>query len=184
MRRLVILVLALGLVVPTAWAGSLADITLDDEVMVGEKSLKLNGMGLRKKAIFKIYVAGLYLEHPTTDAGNAAHSKQVKKMVMHFLTNKAKKKKMDAAWSEGFEKNSAHYADLKDRVQVFMDFFADMKDGDIVEMTLIPGEGTGVVINDVSKGTIEGNDFAEALVNVWVGDNPPSAGFKAGLLGG
>ncbi len=184
MRRLVVLVLALGLVAPVAWAGGLAGIHLDDEVMVGEKTLKLNGMGLRKKAIFKIYVAGLYLENVTTNATNAATSTQVKKMVMHFMTNKAKKKKMDAAWSEGFENNSAHYADLKDRVEVFMGYFGDMKDGDIVEMTLVPGEGTSVVINEASKGTIEGDDFAEALVSVWVGDHPPSEGFKAGLLGG
>jgi len=184
MRRLVILVVALLLMVPTVWAETLAGITLEDEVMVADHSLKLNGMGLRKKAIFKIYVGGLYLEHPTTDADNAASSKQVKQMVMYFLTNKAKKSKMDSSWTEGFENNSANYASIKDRVEVFKGFFGDMKDGDIVEMTLIPGSGTTVNINGVDKGTIEGDDFAEALVKVWVGEEPPTKDFKAGLLGG
>ena len=55
---------------------------------------------------------------------------------------------------------------------------------DVVEMTLVPGKGTTVVVNGATKGTIEGDDFAEALVNVWVGDSPPTDEFKKGVLGG
>lgn len=184
MKRFLIVMIALALTVPAAWAGGLAGVTMDEEIMVGADSLKLNGMGLRQKLWVKVYVGGLYLEHPTTDAKNAAHSKQTKKMVMHFLTNKAKKKKMDAAWVEGFEANWGHYGDIKARVMTFKDFFGDMKEGDVVEMTLVPGKGTAVVVNGATKGTIEGDDFAEALVNVWVGVEPPTADFKKGVLGG
>lgn len=184
MRKALVLVLALGLLAPLADAGSLADVTFDDEVMVGEKSLNLNGMGVRKKLWVKVYVGGLYLEQPTTNAKNASESKQVKKMVMHFLTNKAKKKKMDSAWLEGFEANNADYAAIEARVVKFKDFFGDMKVDDVVEMVLVPGEGTTVSLNGTTKGTIEGDDFAEALVNVWVGGTPPSEEFKAGILGG
>ncbi len=59
-----------------------------------------------------------------------------------------------------------------------------MDDGDVVEMTLVPGKGTTVVVNGATKGTIEGDDFAEALVNVWVGASPPTDEFKKGVLGG
>lgn len=184
MKRFLVVVIAFALVAPVAWAGGLAGVTMDEEVMVGADTLKLNGMGVRKKMWVKVYVGGLYLEHPTTDAKNASHSKQTKKMVMHFLTNKAKKKKMDSAWIEGFEANWGHYGDIKARVMQFKDLFGDMKDGDIVEMTLVPGEGTTVVVNGATKGTIEGDDFAEALVNVWVGVKPPTDEFKKGVLGG
>jgi hypothetical protein len=184
MRRLVVLALVLGLVAPTLWAGELAGVVLDDEIMVDDTGLKLNGMGLRKKLWVKVYVAGLYLETPTADGDTAAESQQVKRMVMHFQTNKAKKGKMDSAWQEGFENNAPDMAAIADRVQVFKGYFGDMKDGDVVEMTLVPGAGTKVTINGSTKGTIEGDDFAEALVRVWVGDSPPSDDFKAGLLGG
>lgn len=184
MKRLFITMIALVLMVPTAWAGSLAGVTIDEEVMVGSETLKLNGMGVRQKLWVKVYVGGLYLEQPTTNAKNAASSKQTKKMVMHFLTNKAKKKKMDSAWLEGFEGNWGHYEEIEARVQTFIGYFGDMKEGDVVEMTLVPGQGTTVVVNGAAKGTIEGDDFAEALVNVWVGATPPTEDFKKGVLGG
>jgi len=153
-------------------------------VWTKRRSLKLNGMGLRKKLWIKVYVGGLYLEHPTTNDKAAAESKEVKKMVMRFMTNKATKSKMDSAWDEGFEENYAHFDKIKARVEKFKDFFGDMKDGDVVEMTLIPGKGTTVVINGVEKGTIDGDDFQEALMKVWVGPEPPTDDFKEGLLGG
>ena len=46
-------------------AGELAGTTLPDAIKSGEMTMKLNGLGLRKKAMFKIYVGGLYLESPS-----------------------------------------------------------------------------------------------------------------------
>ena len=44
----------------------------------GERTLKLNGLGLRKKAVFKVYVGGLYLESPSKNAGAILGSDQAK----------------------------------------------------------------------------------------------------------
>ena len=52
--------LALFLALPAA-AGTLAGVTLPDKADVDGKSLVLNGMGLRKKLVIKVYVGGLYL---------------------------------------------------------------------------------------------------------------------------
>ena len=38
-------------------------------VTVGGQALNLNGVGLRKRAIFKVYVAGLYAGQKSTSAG-------------------------------------------------------------------------------------------------------------------
>ncbi|MFO7638255.1 MAG: chalcone isomerase family protein, partial [bacterium] len=43
------------------FAGTLAGITLPDTIDVDGQQLILNGMALRKKVVFKVYVAGLYL---------------------------------------------------------------------------------------------------------------------------
>ena len=51
-------------------AGEVAGVKMADTVSVEGKTLKLNGMGLRKKVVFKVYVAGLYLETPSP-AGEA-----------------------------------------------------------------------------------------------------------------
>jgi hypothetical protein len=104
---------------------------------------------------------------------------------MHFLTNRATKKKMDAAWQEGFEANSPEtYSALKERVSRFIGFFGDMKVDDTIELTMVPGEGTAVTLNGGAKGTIEGDDFSAALLLVWLGEHPPTEELKAGMLGG
>lgn len=184
MRRFAVAMSVMLLTVPTLHAATLAGVTMPDEVSVAGKTLKLNGMGLRKKFVVKVYVAGLYLEHPSHDASVIIAADEVKRVDMHFLTNRATKPKMDEAWREGFESNSPQqFPALKERVDEFMGFFPDMKVGDVVELTMVPDEGTTVAINGEVKGTIQGADFAAALVRVWLGDKPPSAGLKEGLLG-
>src|SRR5437879_5751773 len=61
-----------------ALAGELEGATLADTLKAGEKTLKLNGLGLRKKAMFKVYVGGLYLESPSKDAEAILASDQAK----------------------------------------------------------------------------------------------------------
>ena len=56
-----VLVVSVSPLGTTALAGELAGVTLPDTLKAGEKTLKLNGLGLRKKAVFKVYVGGLYL---------------------------------------------------------------------------------------------------------------------------
>jgi hypothetical protein len=179
-----LVVAAAMMVAPVGWTGSLGGVELDDELSVGGKTLELNGMGLRKKFVVKVYVAGLYLEEPSGDVATIVASDQIKRVVMHFRTNKATKKKMDAAWQEGFEKNSpAEYPALAERVRSFIALFGDMKVDDVIELTLTPGAGTEVVLNGEVKGTIDGDDFGAALLRVWLGDHPPSEDLKEGLLG-
>lgn len=184
MRRSVALLVVCFLVVPAVWSGELAEVKMADEITVGDATLQLNGIGLRKKMWVKVYVAGLYLESPAKDAAAAVSATGPKRVVMHFLTNKAKKGKMDAAWIEGFEANSpSNYASMADRVKKFADLFGDMKVGDVIELTVVPGGGTTATVNGETKGVIDGDDFAAGLLKVWLGDFPPSDELKAGMLG-
>jgi hypothetical protein len=185
MRRSTAFALGLLLLVPVAWGGELAGVTMANTVKVGDTELKLNGMGLRKKSIIKVYVAGLYVTKTGQSAEQIVASDGPSRVVMHFLTGKATKKKMDAAWIEGFEANSPdEFSGVKDRVTEFADFFGDMKKGDVIELTFTPGSGTVAALNGTTKGTIDGDDFGRALLRVWMGDHPPSDGLKDGLLGG
>ena len=66
--------------------------------------MKLNGLGLRKKAVFKVYVGGLYLESPPKDAGAILTADQAKAIRMHFLRDLTKAQLVEA-FQEGFEAN-------------------------------------------------------------------------------
>lgn len=184
MRRSAVLFVVCCLMVPAVWAGELAEVKMADEVTVGDATLQLNGMGLRKKMWVKVYVAGLYLESAASEPDEAVKAGGTKRVVMHFLTNKANKKKMDAAWIEGFQANSPSvYESMKDRVRKFADLFGDMKVGDVIELTMVPGGGTTATVNGETKGVIDGDDFASGLLKVWLGDHPPSDELKNGMLG-
>ncbi len=182
MRRMIVVALVAMLALPVVvTAGELAGVSMPDQVTVAGKTLQLNGMGLRKKLWVKVYVAGLYLENKTSDANEAVSAPGPKRLVMHFLTNKATKKKMDAAWDEGFEANASEVP--ADQVDRFKAFFGDMKKGDVIELTIVPEEGTHVALNGVEKGVIKGDGFGQGILKVFIGPKPPTEDLKNGLLG-
>ena len=61
---------------------------------------------------------------------------------------------------------------------------ADMSKGQRLRFVHKPGAGVSVDVNGTVKGTIAGEDFARALLSIWLGPRPPNAELKAGLLGG
>ncbi len=85
--------LALG-ALPAA-AKELAGVNMPDTLSVAGKTLRLNGVGLRKKAIFKVYVGGLYLEAPTKSAAAALAADAPRVLRMHFLRSIEKEKLVD-----------------------------------------------------------------------------------------
>jgi hypothetical protein len=164
-------------------AAEVSGVKLPDTVTVEGKALKLNGAGLRKKMVFKVYVAGLYLETPSKDAGAILAADQVKSMRLSIMRS-LEAKKITEAIREGFEKNSrAQMPALGERLDRFEKMFPDVKEGDEIAMTYAPSKGTVVMARGAEKGVIEGKDFADALFSVWLGTNPVQEDLKAKLLG-
>ena len=73
---------------------------MPDTLTVAGKTLKLNGMGLRKKAFFKVYVGGLYLEAPSSNAAAILAADAPKALTMHFLRS-VDREKLVEAYREG-----------------------------------------------------------------------------------
>jgi len=165
-------------------AGEVAGVKMADTVTVEGKTLKLNGMGLRKKVVFKVYVAGLYLETPSPAGEAVIASDQVKRMQLSVLRS-LKSTQVIEAIEEGFEKNSkAQMGALKERLGKFGAMISDVVEGDQIVMTYVPGKGTMVSVKGAEKGVIEGKDFADALFAVWLGNNPVQEDLKKALLRG
>ena len=157
---------------------------MPDEITISGSPLVLNGMGVRKKLWFKIYIGGLYLERKSSSPDEILASARKKRVVMHFVTDRAKKSKMQSAFEEGYRNNSpGEVENLRDRIDELASFFGDMKKDDRVELTMIPGEGTSVALNGEVKGTVGGDDFAAATLRVWLGPHPPGEDLKKGMLG-
>ena len=182
MKKLLVLALVVGVIAP-AWGGELAGVSMADTVEIGDQTLVLNGMGLRKKAIIKVYVAGLYLTEKTNDAQAILATDSARRTAMEFRFG-VSADKMCAAWKEGLENNTGGPSDdLKGQFDTLCEYQADMEKGEMMIYTYVPGEGTQVEIEGEVKGTIEGKEFADALFSCWIGSEPPGKAFKEGLLG-
>jgi len=170
-------------VTTAAWGGELAGVTMPDTVEVGDQELVLNGMGLRKKAFIKVYVAGLYLTEKMNDTAAILAVDAARRTAMEFRLG-VSADKMCAAWKEGLEKNTSNPSDdVRAKFDTLCEYQADMEKGETMVYTYVPGTGTEVEIKSEVKGTIEGKEFADALFAVWIGPEPPGEAFKKGLLG-
>jgi hypothetical protein len=164
-------------------AGEVAGVKMADTATADGKTLRLNGMGLRTKIIFKAYVAGLYLETPSKDAATIISSDQIKRIRMSLLRDVAGAKITETIM-EGFERNSkAQMGVLKARLDKLRAMIPDVVKRDEIVLTYLPGKGTMVQVKGMEKGIIEGKDFADALLAVWLGANPVQEDLKKAFLG-
>ena len=163
-------------------AGELEGATLADTLKAGEKTLKLNGLGLRKKAMFKVYVGGLYLESPSKDAGAILASDQAKAIRLHFLRDLTKGQLVEA-FQEGFDANAKDKVAQKAAFDKMLAFVPDVKAGSTLTFTYLPGKGTTLQVADRDRGVFEGKGFADAVFSIWLGSKPASEDLKKGMLG-
>ena len=184
MKRRLVFVAALSLTFAfAAFGAELAGVKMPDTETVDGKVLKLNGVGLRKKMMFKVYVAGLYVETPSKDASALLGANEIKSMRLHILRN-LKGSQVSEAISDGFELNSkAELPKLKGRLDQLAGMLPDVAEGDEIALTWVPDRGTRVTVRGTDRGAIEGRDFADALFAVWLGPKPIQDDLKQGLLG-
>jgi hypothetical protein len=182
MRRLLVAFTILALCVPV-WAGELAGVKAPDTITVGEQKLVLNGLGLRKKAIFKVYVGALYLPAKSSDPDAVIALEAPKRMEMHFLRD-VDAAAIASAWKEGFANNSAaKLPALQTRLDGFAGKWQDMKTGEVAAMTYLGGGILRLELKGKEVGVFQGKEFADAVFACWLGNTPPSADLKNGVLG-
>jgi hypothetical protein len=163
---------------------TLNGVTLPETIEVEGQTLELNGMAMRKKVVFKVYVAALYLVSKSSNPEEILQSDAARRMEMHFVRN-VDKNKICEAWDEGLENNTpGAAASLKQQFADLCGLMDDIKDDQAFVFTYVPGKGTIVEVAGTEKGTIAGKEFADAMLRCWIGPKPgPGEGFKKSLLG-
>lgn len=175
----------LGTSLPAQETMTMNDVTLPTRVEVEGQSLVLNGMALRKKAIFKVYVAGLYLPQKSSNADAILSADGPRRILLQFLRSVSANQMCDAL-NDGLKDNTPSApAELRQKFATMCGFFEEIKKGEQFVFTYLPGRGTTVEVKGARKGTIEGKEFADALFRAWIGLRPgPGEDFKRKLLGG
>jgi hypothetical protein len=161
-------------------------VNFPDQVRLEGSTLTLNGLGMRKATFLKInvYVAALYVAGTSNDPDVILGSDTPKELILHFVRD-VDGSDLAEAWDEGFAKNAkAQLPALKERIATLKGWMADVKTGQQLIFEFKPGSGIQVATDGAVKGTIKGDDFAQVLLSIWLGADPPNPEVKAGLLGG
>lgn len=183
-KKLFVIVSAVFLAVSsTAWAKDIGGVSLPDALTAGKNQLILNGAGLRKKLIIKVYAGGLYLMQKSSDARKIISADEAMAIRMHFIYDGVSSDKLTAAWNEGFA-NTGKIDSIKNEIQAFNSFFSEeAKKGDIYDIVYVPEQGLSVYVKGKLKGTIKGLEFKKAVFGIWLGDKPADKSLKEGMLG-
>jgi Chalcone isomerase-like len=178
--------LLLMVALAAAQAKTCKGVDFPEHLQVAGSDLTLNGLGMRKATFLKVnvYVGALYVTRPSRDPQPLIDPGTPAELILHFVRGVGVGDLRDA-WKEGFEKVAKDQLPaLSARITTLDGWMSDVKTGQRLTFTRLPGSGIQVDVNGVVKGTIPGDDFARALLTIWLGANPPNPELKSGLLGG
>lgn len=183
MRAFVALALSLGLATP-AFADKAEGKEIPARLSVAGQDLKLNGWGVRKKFVVKVYVGALYVAAPPQSAEDVVKQDAAKAVRMTFLRDVSKGQIMDA-FREGFAANSGRdapktFAPKLDRLAMALP--DEIKEGEVLQIAYAPGTGSIVSATGGREIIVEGKDFSDALFMNWFGPKPPNDDLKRKML--
>lgn len=184
--RILLTLLITSLSIPAFPQVTLNGVTVPASVKVGDHSLNLNGAGIRKKAFFKLYVAGLYTSKKSKDAAALISADEPIGIRLQITSGVVSSDNMSEAISEGFKKSTGGKTEpLQAKIDQFIANFKKeaITEGNIFELFYVPGKGVETYKNGKLLTTIAGIDFKKALFGIWLGGDPVDSDLKTGLLG-
>ena len=145
----------------------------------------LNGAAKRTYYyVVDMYIGLLYLQNPSSDPDTIIADNGYKRMVFHTLLGKASGRRIGKALYEALKLTPEEAGKLGAPIdEVISMFDVAMVSGDETHIEYIPGEGTRIVIKDELRGEVAGKKLFDAFLGIWIGDEPFSEEFKAGILG-
>ena len=180
-------VLGAGFVAPTAPAIEVAGVAVPPTATLSNGTvLILNGAGVRKKFLVKVYVGALYLPSRTPDPDAILASEQANRVELHILYKAISRDKLVKAWSERFEANLSPetLSILEEKIKRFNSLFHSVKKGDVITVDFLPTTGTEISVNGHTLGVIPGREFNQAVLSIWLGKKPVSKPLKQSMLYG
>lgn len=181
------IIFALALFTPViSQAKEIAGVNYPDSITLPnyQKSLVLNGAGIRYKIFFKIYTAALYVETPSNNSDDIINQTGAKRLHLVILHDEVSREKMVNATVDGFEDNltEKERTELATEIAAFYEHFETVREGDELMFDYVPNQGTHFIFNGKEKGIIPSYKFNQALLKIWIGEYPATESLKRGLL--
>lgn len=176
-----------------AWGAAAATVDvggvkMDDTAEVRGSKLVLNGAGVRYKAVFKVYAAGLYLAQKQAGADEVLAAPGAKRMQVTMLRD-IDANELGKLFTRGVQDNAPkeQMSKLVPGLMKMSQIFSDQKKlvaGDVFIIDWIPSTGTVISVKGVPQGEpFKEPEFFTALMRIWLGPQPADWKLKEALLG-
>ncbi len=146
------------------------------------KNMVLLGTALKRFLTFRVVTVDLYIAEGYKS--DDVLSDIPKRLEVNYHVN-IPKQELDRATFKGIKQNYSQeqLTALLPQINQINSYYPDVKAGDQITITYVPGQGSEVELNGLVKGTVRGKDFAKAFFAIWVGENPVDKEAKLKLLG-
>ncbi|MCH8178355.1 MAG: chalcone isomerase family protein [Proteobacteria bacterium] len=172
-----------------ACAATLEGQDFADTAVLSERTLRLNGLGLRGVAWIKAFVAGLYLPAPTRDSVQVLTMPGPKRLRLKIMLD-APSHELTKSLTSRIARNEteAAQAQMEERLSHLaghLDSMGELHVGDTVDIDFMPERGIVLRLNERPVGTpVAGEDLYRSVLKIFVGDRPVDKRLKEGLLRG
>ena len=163
-------------------------VKLEDTVTLRGTPLVLNGAGVRYKAIFKVYVAGLYMEKKANTAEEALALPGKKRIAVTMLRD-IDGNELGKLFTRGITDNApkTEFSKLIPGLTKTGEVFASIRKlsaGDEFTIDYSPGVGTTFAVKGVQMLTpVTEPEYFNAVLRIWLGPNAADWKLKDALLG-
>ena len=189
-RCLLALAACLGLSALPAHADTteVAGVKYDNTARVAGETLQLNGAGVRYKAVFKVYTAGLYLTQKAATPEAAIATPGAKRIHVVMLRD-IDANELGKLFTRGMQDNSPRdefSKSIPGTIRMGEIFSAKKKlaIGETFSVEYVPNTGTSVLVNGKVMGEpIKEPEFFTGLLRIWLGHKPADAALRDALLG-
>jgi Chalcone isomerase-like len=185
---LCLLALAAALWASPLRAQDTAGVRYEPTLSLGNQTLRLNGAGIRYRAVFKVYTAGLYLG-TKADTTEAVLAQPGPKRIHVVMLRDIDANDLGKLFTRGMQDNASREdfaKSLPGTMKVGAIFSAKkrMAPGESFSVDWLPDTGAVVRINGKVTGEpIPEPEFYNSLLRIWLGRSPADALLKDALLG-
>ena len=149
-------------------AGSIAGVEMPDSIQSHGRELHLNGMGLRERLSFDIYVAGLYTPFKSSDPKRFLRPSVPKQIHCEVIFPRVPKARMVSTMTENLKNNPNVSDEVAETMTALLSRLDDLEKGDQMIFTYHPKDGLVLTVNKDIMGTSKDPEFIQSVLGcIW-----------------
>jgi hypothetical protein len=172
-KQLIIVLLTLLLTPLPVAAKKISGKLMPDAMIIDSEKLILNGAVVRKGYFINLYVIGLYLKIPTTDAVKIVNADETMVLRIKIITSLITCEHFKAETLKGFEQSTdGNTASIKNEIDLFlMAFSNEINNQDLFEIQYQKNKGVSVYKNGQVEPVVvvKGLPIKKAIFGIWIG---------------